>query len=483
MKCFPFYTSGLWLLIGLMYIPFHAWGQPETIQQELNKWQQDPALRNASWSFTMIDTRSGNLVAHYDKDRSLPPASGIKAITTLAALQLLGPDYRWQTVLQYDGVLLGDSVITGNVYIQGGGDPTLGSSRIQGSLRFDSLVQYWSEQLYASGIRQINGEIVADASWFDNYPTPGSWNWDDIGQYYGAGTYGLNCYENMYTLYYSSGKTTARIDSIFPNIPQLQVSDEVRVYGTGDNAYIYGAPESYNRRVTGSIPANKKAYEVDGSMPNPPAFLANELTRALENKGIRILNKPAILIDAATRSNLFTHSSPILDSVLRHTNEKSINLYAETLLKTIGKEINGEGSYSSGVQAVVALFDSAGIDQTGLNLEDGSGLSRLNIITTYQMAALLRYASTQPHFAVYKSSLPVSGKTGTLKSMCKGTIAEGKVMAKSGSMQKIRSYSGYVQGKDGGLYAFSIIVNNYTCGSTEIRSKLEKMMVAMAGCQ
>lgn len=462
-------------------LPLVAYSQADILRQDLKKWQSDPALRNASWSFSMIDTRTGELVADFDKDRSLPPASGIKALTTLAALHWLGADYRWQTTLEYDGQLIGDSVITGNLYIKGGGDPTLGSSRISGSLRFDSLVQFWSEELYAAGIRQIQGDVVADASWFDNYPTPGSWNWDDIGQYYGAGTFGLNCYENMYTLYYSSGKTTARIDSIFPLIPQLEVSDEVRVYGTGDNAYIYGAPDSYSRRVTGSIPANKKAYEVDGSMPNPPQFLAQEMSNALKNKGIQIKKKPGILIDVSTRSRLLTHVSPVLDSVIRHTNEKSINLYAETLLKTLGKAVNNEGSYTAGVKAVRMLFDSAGIETTGLNLEDGSGLSRLNTITSFQMASILQYASRQSNFEVYKSSLPVSGKTGTLKSMCVGTIAEGKVMAKSGSMQKIRSYSGYVQGKDGGLYAFSIIVNNYTCNSAEIRSKLEKLMVAMAG--
>ena len=447
-----------------------------TVGQLLAQWEMEPALKTATWSFNMVRVEDGNTIASRNPDTCLPLASGMKAITTLAAYEVLGKDFRWETTLKTDGILT-DSILNGNLILHGYGDPTLGSSRITGSDRFDTLFRSWAATLYASGIRVIQGRVLTDLSSMDNDPVPGSWNWDDIGQYYGAGCYATNIFENTYTLYYSSTSSKTRIDSIFPTIDGMEVTNDVTVSGSRDNAFIYGAPGDLHRRVTGYIPANRKAFEVDGSMPDPPAFAVQELKKALTDAGIEI--RQSSMTEKAQTKVLISHLSPVLDSVIWHTNRKSINLYAESILKTMAWKQTGTGSYTSGFKAVRSVLSKTGANMDGFNMEDGSGLSRLNAVSSAQMTAFLSYAYRQPFGTSYLESLSVSGVSGTLKNITGGTVAEGKVFAKSGSMQKVRSYSGFVQASDGKLYAFCIIVNNYNCSSSVIRKKLEDLMVAM----
>lgn len=224
-------------------------------------------------------------------------------------------------------------------------------------------------------------------------------------------------------------------------------------------------------------------------MPDPPQFAAEALLQALKERGIAVEGAATTntgLRDSwknADRSLILEHKSPALDSVVLHTNMKSINLYAETLLKTLGKELKGVGSTEMGAEVVMEWLRQQDINMNGLNLEDGSGLSRFNTISAAQMTAILVLAQQSPYAALFYSSLPTAGKSGTLKSIGGKTAAEGRVHAKSGSMQKIRSYSGYVEAKNGKQYAFSIIVNNYAASSSVIKKKLEALMVAMVNFQ
>ncbi len=449
----------------------------------------DADLKHAGWSFCLMDPKNGKIITEYQSERSLNPASCMKVVTTLSALHILGENYTYTTAIQYDGNISSDSILNGNLYIRGSGDPTLGSTKMDSVLPYDSLLMQWAAMIHAKGIKKITGNIIADASAFENYATPGSWNWDDIGQYYGAGPFGLNINENAYSLYYTTTASIARIDSIVPEIEGMTVFNDVKVGGTGDEAYIYGAPDNYYRYVTGTIPANRKAYTVDGSMPDPPMFLALALKQALIKNGVEV-NQQATTVYAMERANmkinkdrklLFNYTSPPLSEIIFRTNQESINLYAEALIKTMGLEKLGTGSREAGLKVVKSFWLSKNIDLEGFNMDDGSGLSRMDIVTTKQMCQLLSYAAQQPGFATFKRSLPISGQTGTLKTITDGTSAAGKIFAKSGSMYKVRCYSGYVKTKSGELLAFSVLTNNYTCGTAAIKSKLEKLMIWMAG--
>lgn len=476
-----FATRHLRLVLTVYVVLWSAYlyGQTAKVSAVIDSWEQDASLTHASWSFTMLDASNGATLLEFDGARALPPASGMKAITTLVALHTLGPKYTWKTYLETNAAITGDSVLTGDLVIRGTGDPTLGSSRISGNLRLDSLVDEWADRLWDAGIRVINGHIVADQSWFDAYPVPRSWNYDDIGQYYGAGAYAVNCHENYYTLFYSTTSSSTRIDSVFPNGRGWDFINDVAVAGRYDNAYIFNAPGCNEFRVTGTIPANKQAYEVDGSIPDPGNVLADYLERALNKKGIMVLQKNGAS-PGKEKNILYTHVSPTLDSVIWHTNRKSINVYAETLVKTMGMELKGEGSYSAGVRVMRDWLQETGVDLGGLNLEDGSGLSRLNTVSSATMAGIMAYATKSKYADIYLESLSVSGESGTLKVVTRNTVGQGRILAKSGSMQKIRSYSGIVHAVSGKTYAFSIIVNQYGESSAAIRKRLEDLLVAMA---
>lgn len=460
-----------------------------TLNATLSAWQSDNDLAHAAWGFCLLDPKTGKMLGAYNPGLSLMPASGMKVVTTLSALTLLGPDYRYPTTIEYDGTIGKDSVLNGNLYIHGSGDPTLGSGRMEGDPRFDTLVAQWAQQILQKGIRKITGYIIADASAFDDIPMPGSWNWDDIGQYYGAGTYGLNVYENSYNLFFSSSRYSTKIDSIFPDIDGMQVVNHVTAEGYHDDAYIFGAPGDYARDVRGTIPAYRKAYIVSGSMPDPPFFLARALEQALRQAGISTGRQATTLLALhnagislpVKRNILVTHYSAPLSDIIFETNQHSINLYAETLLKTIA-HMQGDGaSDDSGTAAVRRLWESKGINLDGYAQEDGSGLSRLDLVTPDFMCSLLAWEMQQENFPVFFGSLPVSGQSGTLKTITRSTAAEGMIHAKSGSMMRVRSYSGYVMTKSGDPLVFSVIVNNYTCPAAAIKTKLEKLMIAMAG--
>lgn len=460
----------------------------QKLKAGLKTMSNQAGLEHALWGFCLMDPQTGKVLAGYEENKSLTPASSQKVFTTLSALHYLGADYRFETYIEYDGVLGKDSVLQGNIYVRGTGDPTLGSMRID-SIPADSLLAQWASIIKKKGIKHITGNIIADASAWEDYATVGSWNWDDIGQYYGAGASALNFMENAYTVYYSSTSKTATIDSVVPEIEGLTFWNDVTVDGSSDNAFIYGAPDNYYRYITGTIPANKKGYEVDGSMPDPPLFLALELKKALLQKGITIdrqattvyaLRRAKIPVNP-TRRLLYTHKSPTVGEIVQVTNMKSNNLYAESLLKAVAKHHSGTGSRSNGADAVTQFCTSAGVDMSGVHIEDGSGLSRLNYFTPKAMCQLLTHAKKSNYFPAFYASLPIAGKTGTLKSFADNTSAEGDIMAKSGSMYKVRSYSGYVQTASGELLTFCVMINNYSYNNAEIRTSLEKLAVMMAG--
>jgi D-alanyl-D-alanine carboxypeptidase/D-alanyl-D-alanine-endopeptidase (penicillin-binding protein 4) len=224
-------------------------------------------------------------------------------------------------------------------------------------------------------------------------------------------------------------------------------------------------------------------------MPDPPQFLSSQLKHALIINGVEV-DKQATTVYAMKRENivvqekrtlLFSYTSPPLSEIIYHTNQKSINLYAEALLNTISFKQQGKGSRNESTEAIINFWKDKQTDLTGFNQDDGSGLSRLNVITPTQMCSMLSWQAKQKNFPIFKTSLPIAGETGTLKTIANNTVAEGKLFAKSGSMSKIRSYSGYVQTESGELLCFSVIINNYTCSSAEIKSKLEKLMIWMVG--
>ncbi len=220
---------------------------PEQLQQNIQSFSKDENLKHASWSICVRDASTTQIIAEYNADQMLLAASTFKIFSTAIALDLLGSNFNFTTSLAYSGEIDENGILNGNIYIIGGGDPSFGSPSFGNSCSVDNIYQKFHNAIIDAGITEVKGDIIADASIFDNHLAPVKWQWEDIGNYYGAGCSGLNNNENMYAIYFSSGRNigdTASIELVDPEIFEMELINEVTTSfaHSGDNVYIYGAP-------------------------------------------------------------------------------------------------------------------------------------------------------------------------------------------------------------------------------------------------
>lgn len=464
------------------------------LQNAINTFANDPTLKNASIGVCVIDVNTGEIVASYQPHLSLIPASSLKIMTTATALATLGGTYQFKTELQHDGYIA-DGVLNGNLYLKGYGDPTLGSTAMKDTPDIDAVMQEFISCIRAATVQKINGKIIGDASYFDSGVTPDTWQWNDLGNYYGAGAYGLNFHENLYYLNFQQNSRLGqqvKIASTTPTVPKLKIISEVTSAGsrTGDNAYIYGSPYSNLRYVRGTIPVGSKLFKIKGSLPDPAEFAAYYLNQTLNNYGITTNNiftsqrqlEQNSKEETSRRTTIFTHYSPELATIVKRTNLKSVNLYCEAMLKTIGAVKGDAGSTKEGLEIMLDFWEKRGLNTDGMYLDDASGLSRTNVVTTFQLAKIMQLtAKDSGIYTDFYNSLPIGGQTGSLKSMFRGTVAAGNVRAKSGTIKRVRSFTGYANSKSGQQLTFCIIANNFSGSGGAIRRKMEKLMLSM--CQ
>ncbi|MBC7863341.1 MAG: D-alanyl-D-alanine carboxypeptidase/D-alanyl-D-alanine-endopeptidase [Bacteroidia bacterium] len=454
----------------------------EKLKLQIEKLQKDADLKHAVFGVCILNAKTGKLVAEYNSEISLTPASTLKTLTTGAALGLLGKNFRYETLLQYTGKYdSAKGVIDGDLVIKGSGDPTLNSQYFRKKEDTLELAETWAKILKEKGIKKITGKIIADNSCFDN-EVPSNWIWGDMGNYYGAPANGLSYSDNKFALYFKSGSAGEKTEIVSqkPLVPGLKITNKVTAGGSDDNAFIFGSPGNGDRMIRGTIPANQSKYEVEGSMPDPAYYCAFSLAEALKNAGIENSGKVEVVSEKGKTNGktLYTHKSPVLEKIVYYTNMKSNNHYAETLLRTIAHRKNGVGTTSAGTDLVTEFWKGRGVETEGLFMNDGSGLSRANAISPLVQATIL--SKIYKDSLIYKSfnaSLPVSGESGGMIGIGKGTCAQGNMRAKSGYITRARSYAGYVKTKSDEEYCFSFIVNNYSCSPKVVKGKIEDVLV------
>ena len=478
----------LYSLLFLFFLP-NLFSQA-SLNQAIKGLANIDAMKHASMSVSVIDVESGKMIASYDPDRNLLPASSLKIVTTSMALEVLGENFKFKTELQYDGEIDADGTLNGNLYIKGYGDPTIGSHHFEAATKMGEVLTQFRTAITKVGIKKITGKIIGDASYFETGVEGRSWSYEDLGNYYGTGAWGLNFHENLYFIGFRQNTklgSQPKIEEIEPEIPNLLLVNELKLAkaGSGDNAYIFGSAYNYTRFIRGTIPVGSKLFKVKGSIPDPPFFFAYSLMKELEANGIETSKMATSQFQQnleeekrSDRTTFFTFESPSLKEIVKETNLKSVNLYCESLLRTIGKKEKGEGSDVAGLKVIYERLKSRGMDTKGFFMEDGSGLSIRNAISSSHLANIMRYiAKDEKIFSAFDASLPKAAKSGALKYLLKGTIAEGRLRAKSGGMSRVRSYTGFAKTKSGKLLAFSIIANDFTGKSSVIRNKMEKIML------
>lgn len=416
-----------------------------------------------------MDVNTGQEVFSANPNMGLATASTLKTITTITAFNVLGSDFKYQTQFGYSGSISG-GVLNGDIIIKGAGDPTLGSPRYESS-REEHVLNLMVDAIRKAGITKINGRIIGDDSLFGTQSIPDGWIWEDVGNYYGAGTSGLCWRENEYNIKLHTGAvgTPVAIVQTVPAMPYLKFKSEATnaPAGTGDNTYAYLPTNSDEVYIRGTYATDQTKKYISATLPDPAFDAAFRLGDTLKRLGITVTGGPessstltekSQSLPAITQS-LTTIPSPELSKIIYWTNQKSINLYAEQLLKTIAWKAGKLPSTANGVAALQDFWKQKGIDPNSLNLFDGSGLSPADRVTTRTLAAILRSAVKQPWYHDFYNSLPIYND----------------MHMKSGSIINVLNYAGY-QTHNGQQLCFSIMVNNYNGSGKTIKEKIFRVL-------
>lgn len=453
---------------GLMIYVSTALAQSveERLAKAVQQFEKDSQMRHAIMGFAVADARTGEIIFERNAQIGLAPASTLKIITSASAFELLGKDFRYKTELAYNGKLEKAS-LKSNLHVIGSGDPTFGSWRYNAT-KDSAILKKWVEALNRQGIRRIEGNLVFSGP-FSAAAIPDGWIWQDIGNYYGAGAYGLNWRENQYDLILKSGEKpgdNVSVVSTGSKVLRNGYVNELKTArkGTGDNAYIYFQPYYGKTLLTGTIPANENSFSISGAMNDPSEELRRDALAAFSAASIHFVKPGASTPHQVSQGdewhNVYTHLSPPFDSINYWFMRRSINLYGEALVKTIAQQETGYGATDSGTRVVKDFWAAKGIDKAALNIIDGSGLSPQNRITAHALVQVLKYAKTRPWYPSFYLSLP------TYNGM----------KLKSGSIGGARAFAGYHTSAQGKEYIVAIIVNNYAGSSGEIVRKMYRVL-------
>lgn len=491
-----FYSTATAFFLGLSTM----FGQ--TLQETAEALATNPVFSHALCGIKVV-SGEGMTLAEHNSNKLLMPASNMKLISTGAALHRLGSDYRFRTEIAHDGKIE-DGVLKGNIYIIGHGDPTLGSKDTLAT-ELSSVFGEWEKAIRGAGIRSIEGCIVGDGRWIDGMMEEETWLWNDIGTYYGSGVSGLNFYENMISFNASVDQSKnpemVKLIQHYPSTSWMTIIQNCTVgaKGSGDKLYMYTSDLAPVAQIRGTYGIDRGSKRVDFSNKFPEYTCAVYFKNYLEKNGIKCSGGAAdFKLKKEWKAGdslkvIGTSHSPTLDRIAFATNHASNNLYAETLYRTLGKHICDNSSYESSLIAMIEVLKGLGLSPaSGLKLQDGSGLSRQNYISADFMCRFLGAMMDTECFEDFLWSLPYPGGNGTLNYNMKGYPVEfcKRIRVKSGSMNGVRCYSGYILPADfdgeitqevkDRIIIFSILTNNCISPQWNVRPLLDKFMAEVA---
>ena len=411
------------------------------------------------------------VIAEKNSNMAFVPASVQKVITTATVLEIIPAQKRFETLIEYNGEI-SNGILYGKLIVKGCGDPTLGSIYTNSSKErvFKDIVSI----LKRNGISSICGEIVCDNSLFPFNGARGAWLAEDLGNYFAAESYGFNFIDNQYSLYFNTGNEgeSSVIARCEPAMPELEFINLLEVKGNEkDSAYITGMDFSNKRLLNGRIPSNKTGYILKGSIPSPSDVFKRELRYYLIENGMWVESE--IVKSNNTRNNsLGVIHSPQLQEIVKITNNRSNNLYAETLLKWCGLVRGGKATTECGINVVNTIWADKGVDMSNCLLADGSGLSPKNRISPNCLSNILCLAAEKNSF---RTSLPKVGVEGTVKNFMKNSSIAPYLSLKTGSMQGVQCYAGYYD--DGNrCYSVVVMVNNFKGKRKDVQTEIGNLI-------
>lgn len=443
-----------------------------------------PNTSHANMSVMVTKLSTGEVIEKYREAHVVPPASVMKLLTTGCALETLGADYRFVTTLSYTGTI-SDGVLRGHLYIYGEGDPSLGDPK----LKQGNFLTSWVQKIKEAGIRRIEGSIIADMSAFDGDATNPAWIWEDCGNYYAPGIFGLNYMGNTLNITLQSGPigSVATVLNTIPEIEGLTFINRIRcTQTTCDGAFVHGLPYSSERYLCGSVPSNQGTFGVKSDIPNPGLLLAKQLEKALERAGVVCVGYPGLgktsylaepTAQLLPKTIITEHLSLPLSELIKESNIHSNNLYAEAIFRHLGLQYGRPGTINNSCRFVQDFWKRRGVAISPALIKDGCGLAPQDAISAETLIQLLTAMHKSPNWETWYATLPISGVSGTLTGLGAGTSIQGRVHAKSGTISGTKNYAGYIEGPDGELYAFAVLINSAQGKARGVQRVIQKWLI------
>lgn len=434
------------------------------------------AASNLAIKVASLDT--GRVLLEENAGKWMQPASNMKLYTVAAALDRLGPDFRFVTSVYAPARADAAGTIRGDLVVYGRGDPSY-ATRFNAANDTDyyRAIDDLASRVTAAGVRRVEGDIVGDESYFTGGPLPAGWEWDDLQWWYGAEVSALTVNDNSVDLSVKPGVRVGdpcRI-TIGPDTPVITIVDRTKTSerGTTRELSVHRPPGQNTIEIRGTMPIDDRGFAASLAVPRPALVFVTMLRTALERRGV-VFTGGVRTVDAQGRADtqplpvsslveIATRQSPPLSVIAAQTLKPSQNLYAELILRALGKAASAnqkQTSEEAGIAAVREFVARAGVAPDRLVMNDGSGLSRSNLVTAESTTRLLVYMNQHRAGSVFREALPVAGVDGTLRNRMRGTPAQNNVRAKTGTLGTATSLSGYLFTAAGERLVFSLMINN-----------------------
>ena len=458
------------------------------------------------WAVLVADASSGKILYERNPDQYFAPASNTKLYTTALALASLGPDYRFRTTVETRGTLDAKGRLSGDLVLVGRGDPSLSNrvfpyeKEVQRDGPPEKILAALADQVVARGLRQLDGDVVADDSYYAHERFPSGWTVDDIVWGYGAAVSALTLHDNVVSLEVRPADQ--------PGAPATFTLEPWAGYFTIENRVTTGPagserslelvrePGSRTVELRGSLPTDARPATLTLAVEEPAEHAALLFTQLLEARGVRIYGKtlarhgPRTEPPGAARGDLpppdappptvlAEHLSVPLLEEIRLTNKISQNLHAELLLRAAAHEKASARTADDALKFAKEFFLSIGIPENEVLLSDGSGLSRRNILTPRATLILLQYIARQPWAAAYISTLPVAGEDGTLSDRMKNTSAAGRIHAKTGTLERVNALAGFATTLHNTEVVFAIYGNLHNLRGRDATAVVDSLCIVL----
>ncbi len=472
----------------------------------------EPHAAKATWGILIVDQDSGETLYDRHADGFFTPASNTKLFTSALALSALGSDYHFHTTIETATPPDPQGRVHGDIVLVGRGDPDLSNRKFPFVKKAeregpeDKVLEELADAVAAKGVKQIDGDIVANDSYFFYDPYPEGWAIGDLYFEFGAPISAIALNDNTLTIAVEPGEHAGdpAILAVEPWAGYETFAHDITTAPAGAKAKfsVVRGPGPHPIFLRGSIPAGATPMKLDIALDEPAEYSARTVHLLLEARGVRVVGGTRVVhgplpdrdangtvslvpppenkADAAGPPVVLAeHVSPALLESIRLLNKISQNLHAELILRTVAKEKTGVGTTDAGLEIERNFLKSIGIADGDVVLADGSGLSRQNLVTPRAVVELLQYAAKQPWGDGFISTLPIAAVDGTLEDRMKGTAAAGRIHAKTGSHDHVRVISGYATTSRGAHLLFSIFTNNDPAPPHETTMVEDSIAVAM----